>query len=1265
MKSKLFLLLAVITAVFLAFGSHAAAEGFKLPGYDPARTPYKTDPWIDATHLFHEMTQKIVDRYGPPSGEPLKRAAAPKAIGQTEEFYVMNVETNQPEKRSAVLRKISRHCYLYVEEGKEFKDAALQNIADRFDNVIYKLDTETFGSEPKPGIDNDERITILMVDVRDGWTPGKGYVGGYFFPLDCYSTNIFKYSNEREIIYLDCYPSNPEDPFYLGVIAHEFQHMIHFANDAKEGKWLNEGCAQLAFFVCGYDHPSQILSYIANPAHAAALWNNTLEDYGAVYLLHYYIFQKYAGKTLADKKNFYKTLVASQTKDAESVDEVLKQSGAATTFEEIFKDWAVANLINRPDLGDGRYGYDKTLTMRVHTTHNVSELPCKVQKVELPDHGIANFMFTPFSTHLPQAPTLIEKFKVFSRKPATAVWGINGWQTPNEKYVPAGSVNNGGLIETRLAGPDAKGLYSAEFGPMAGAGRVDEFNFRYKYDDGTVSADNLIDIIGPSGRNAGLARSAEKSVLKINFKGDKSTMLNKKKKFTLIEVAEDKDGRIAVGEVPVKDGEASLLVPAYGSSISKVYLIAYPAGDKKMKFDLDAALITPAEAEGLENAFTMKPDWLAANGISQDPVAVKDGVKSVSNPGGTAKTSPPAAISQNIFNRRSDSDDTSHENFGYLVWKLQDNLHLLTHLKIDPVLIEGQILQMYKMLQITMNLPNIPLPDGLAIKDYRCATMLEWAAGLNETTGNDKDREALKRIINAAPALEGAYNASLMLTDDVFESVWSIVQFTYRSIGIVNNVAGGLANVPMVGTLADKAKYKIRAKLIEVLNNGSVLIAPHLPPKFGALLPTGVWILTTVYCGITHTQLDSGGLSGNAGFIVKLFGKYLLASLPKVGFVDRTQRSVDRLGATAIGHKFEGALEDCSRFVEAKSNFIAGAVAEAKKTAAKDRQIANLTGNLAQLAAYASVIDPTVISKVAAVALGITTGGFYAHSIYVPFKEYLKTDDYMENIVELQMHGREIPAAAAKIRARSGKKFDAGRAASDLETYLQACGDLNARINAGAGVEEISGSFDMVLGADDKLSASLDTARVKLSAAAASDGLEDEIFQLIGDFDEFSLAQASYYGNVVACASAHAKSVSSSRSALLKAAAKLSAAFKKYHGRPLYKACAIESLSFPSDVAQGREFTIRAAVRNISSDDNMMFTVRLDLPNVIEARDKTKKYLSIHSGDYEFVEFKVKARAPLYEPQETSIMLTVEASDDEQTVNNSKISYVRISGKKL
>lgn len=589
-------------AAFTATALAVPAAGFELPSYDPSKTPYKSAPWIDATGYFHELAQKTLDTHGTPLENitRIRRApSAPKTEGMKEEFFVMNIAANKAERRSAILKKIGKHCYLYLEEGKDFPDAVLRGIVDRFDETIYGACTETFGSEPRPGIDNDERVTLLMADIKDGWEPGKGFVGGYFSPLDCYPASVVQYSNEREMIYLDCYPSKPEDPSYPGVIAHEFQHMIHFANDPREDKWLNEGCSQLAIHVCGCDHPSQILSYAANPGDDATAWQNSVEDYGAAYLLHYYIYKKYAGATAADKMRFYRALVASPLKGIESIDAVLAEFGVGRSFEDIYKDWLTANLINRPDAGGGLYGYDESLTLRSRTTHNLSSLPAKIERAELLNHGAANILFTPFTTHLPQTPTMIEKFEVYSQKPAVMIWGINGWQTPPEKYIPRGTVVSGGLAETVMGGPNSSGFYFAEIGPLSGAAAADTFDYKFKYEDGTTSEAMTINIIGPSGRSGiSRSRSAEKDVLIVKFRGSKPSQADPDKLLRLIEIIEDDRGAITVGEVPLNKNQAKIAVPSYGKSAAKVYFIAYQASNKKLAFSLEADVVSNMKEAG-------------------------------------------------------------------------------------------------------------------------------------------------------------------------------------------------------------------------------------------------------------------------------------------------------------------------------------------------------------------------------------------------------------------------------------------------------------------------------------------------------------------------------------------------------------------------------------------------------------------------------------------------------------------------------------------
>ena len=65
----------------------------------------------------------------------------------------------------AELRFTSNHAYFYVEKNIWQSDWQnyLQKIGQEFDQNIYPKLTENYGSEWNPGIDNDPRITILIL----------------------------------------------------------------------------------------------------------------------------------------------------------------------------------------------------------------------------------------------------------------------------------------------------------------------------------------------------------------------------------------------------------------------------------------------------------------------------------------------------------------------------------------------------------------------------------------------------------------------------------------------------------------------------------------------------------------------------------------------------------------------------------------------------------------------------------------------------------------------------------------------------------------------------------------------------------------------------------------------------------------------------------------------------------------------------------------------------------------------------------------------
>jgi hypothetical protein len=82
----------------------------------------------------------------------------------------------------ATLREMSFRAYFYVEddwwnslsyEERNETKTSLFALGQEFDQKIYPTLTSNFGSEWSPGIDNDNRVTVLIHQMREE-------AGGYF-----------------------------------------------------------------------------------------------------------------------------------------------------------------------------------------------------------------------------------------------------------------------------------------------------------------------------------------------------------------------------------------------------------------------------------------------------------------------------------------------------------------------------------------------------------------------------------------------------------------------------------------------------------------------------------------------------------------------------------------------------------------------------------------------------------------------------------------------------------------------------------------------------------------------------------------------------------------------------------------------------------------------------------------------------------------------------------------------------------------------------
>ncbi len=235
----------------------------------------------------------------------------------------------------------TEYCHVYVDVDATVDQAIVDRWAGEFSDAIYEGVTDTFG-EP-PDVDNDPKIYILLLDIPED------RVGGYFWSAQ--ETSF----DHIEIIYIDALIGDE------GVVAHEFQHCVHWNHDANEETWVDEGCADYAIYAVYQQHETygHAKTFMNNTDVQLTSWGGSIGDYGASYLWTLYLSEKYgdlSGTGGHDHERFIKDLVAEEGNGIAGINNVLSDHGYAERFPAIFDDWVIANYLNDMSLSD-LYGY--------------------------------------------------------------------------------------------------------------------------------------------------------------------------------------------------------------------------------------------------------------------------------------------------------------------------------------------------------------------------------------------------------------------------------------------------------------------------------------------------------------------------------------------------------------------------------------------------------------------------------------------------------------------------------------------------------------------------------------------------------------------------------------------------------------------------------------------------------------------------------------------------------------------------------------------
>lgn len=270
-------------------------------------------------------------------------------VGDQQRFSLSNVNTNENFEIDATLVLILDHVLVYVENGLEINQDALERSIRQFNDEIYPRNRELFGEEWSPGVDGDPRLTVLNARIEGA--------GGYFSGKDEMPKSVNRFSNEREMFYINVESQIPGSDVYGSTLAHEFQHMIEWNEAERPAIWMNEGLSQLAEELNGFSDSvtSVVPSYIINPDLQLTSWGDSPQEsiahYGASYLFMTYFYQQYGQDVelsqlirdgAGEKLEIFAQIASQQNPEIQD-------------FGDLYADWSIANLINDPRFNGGRY----------------------------------------------------------------------------------------------------------------------------------------------------------------------------------------------------------------------------------------------------------------------------------------------------------------------------------------------------------------------------------------------------------------------------------------------------------------------------------------------------------------------------------------------------------------------------------------------------------------------------------------------------------------------------------------------------------------------------------------------------------------------------------------------------------------------------------------------------------------------------------------------------------------------------------------------
>jgi hypothetical protein len=289
------------------------------------------------------------------SDNPMLSPPADPQVGDTWLWYVWDlggfpVANLKP----CTVRGMGDHCYLVVDDDEwnvTIDQEQVDNIVNAFENQsvgsfpdqgVWELNTSHFGPPPNP-LDGLDRVFLFYYRFNIS-------SDGFFWAYDQFPDGSQAFaSNECEVIYMATDSGNSDSDYMIAVMAHEFEHMLHYNQDANELSWVDEGLGELAMWL--YGNPDVISSFNSQPDINLTSWSGAWADYIKTYLWSLYVYEQYGGQPTIWE------LIHNPTNSMTGYQQTLDGQGYIVSTSDVFADWGRANYLDDVTVEDGRYGY--------------------------------------------------------------------------------------------------------------------------------------------------------------------------------------------------------------------------------------------------------------------------------------------------------------------------------------------------------------------------------------------------------------------------------------------------------------------------------------------------------------------------------------------------------------------------------------------------------------------------------------------------------------------------------------------------------------------------------------------------------------------------------------------------------------------------------------------------------------------------------------------------------------------------------------------